>query len=40
MEEISKWMFYSDDEKRQVLINAEVRKKTPVAGINDYDYYV
>ena len=40
MEEISNWILLSDDEKRQVLKNAEKRSKTPIKGKNDYDYYV
>jgi hypothetical protein len=40
MDEITNWIFYNDDEKRQVLKNTEERKKTPVRGKNDYDYYV
>lgn len=40
MEEISNWILLSNDEKRQVLKNAEERSKTPIKGTNDYDYYV
>ena len=40
MDEITHWIFYSDDEKQEVLKNAEVRKKTPITGKNDYDYYI
>jgi len=40
MEEISNWILLSDDEKRQVLKNAEERSKTPIKGKNDFDYYV
>jgi len=40
MDEITNWIHYSDEQKKQVLINAEKRRKTPVQGKNDYDYYV
>ena len=40
MDEITNWIIYDDDQKRQALTNAEVRKKTPITGINNYDYYV
>lgn len=40
MDEITNWIFYNDDEKLQVLKNTVERKKTPVRGKNDYDYYV
>ena len=40
MEEITNWIFMSDTEKKETLKNAELRKKTPIRGNNDYDYYV
>lgn len=40
MDEITHWIHYDDNEKRQALINAEVRRKTPIAGTYDYDHYV
>jgi uncharacterized protein len=40
MEEITQWIFYTDDEKENVLKNAELRKKTPIPVKNDYDYYI
>ena len=40
MEEITGWVLYNEDQKRQVLKNANERRKTPIPGKNDYDYYV
>jgi predicted Fe-S protein YdhL (DUF1289 family) len=40
MEEITNWIFCNEEEKRQILKNAEERRRTPVQGLNDYDYYV
>lgn len=40
MEEITNWIFMSDEEKRESLKKAAMRKKTPIKGTNDYDYYV
>lgn len=40
MEEITNWIFMSDEEKKETLNNAELRKRTPIKGNNDYDYYV
>jgi len=40
MNEIKKWIFMSDEEKRETLKMAEARKNTPIKGSNDYDYYV
>jgi predicted Fe-S protein YdhL (DUF1289 family) len=40
MDEITNWILYNDDQKSQALLNAELRRKTPIAGKNDYDYYV
>ena len=40
MEEITSWVLMSDDEKREILKRAEIRKQTPVKGTNDYEYYV
>ena len=39
MEEITNWIFMSDDEKGESLRKAEIRKQTPIKGTNDYDYY-
>ena len=40
MEEITNWIFMSDDEKRESLNKAEIRKQTPITGTQEYDYYV
>ena len=40
MDEISNWIFYNDDEKKQVLKNAEVTEENTDRGKNEYDYYV
>ena len=40
MDEITNWIFYNDEQKKQVLINAKERRNTPIPGKNDYDYYV
>ena len=40
MEEITNWILYNDDEKKQALKNAKERRETPIQGKNDYDYYV
>ena len=40
MEEITNWIFMSDDEKKESLRKVEIRKQTPIRGTQDYDYYV
>lgn len=40
MDEITNWIFMSDDEKRESLKKAEIRKQTPITGTQDYDYYI
>jgi len=40
MEEITNWIFMSDDEKRESLRKADIRKQIPIKGSQDYDYYV
>lgn len=38
--EITGWVNYSDDQKKQVLLNASERRNSSGYYQNDYDYYV
>jgi predicted Fe-S protein YdhL (DUF1289 family) len=39
MEEITQWIFMTDEQKQETLKKAKIRKQTPIKGTNDYDYY-
>lgn len=40
MDEITGWLFMSNERKKQSLADAIRRKQTPRTGINDYEHYV
>lgn len=40
MEEITGWLFMNNEQKEQSLKDAEIRRKTPKPGIQNYDHYV
>lgn len=40
MDEITGWLFMSEEQKIKSLSEAKERKSTPKPGKNDYDYYV
>lgn len=40
MDDITGWLFLSEEQKVKALKEAEVRKKTPKPGIQNYDHYV
>jgi len=40
MEEITQWLFMTDDQKLQVLEKTRLRKNEIISEKNDYDYYV
>jgi uncharacterized protein len=40
MEEITGWIFMTDEKKLEILRKVEVRKNMIVTGQNDYEHYV
>jgi len=40
MNEITGWLFMNNEQKIKSLEEAEIRRKTPKPGINNYDHYV
>ena len=40
MNEITGWLFMNDKQKAQSLLDAEIRRKTPKIGKNNYEHYV
>ena len=40
MEEITGWIFMTDEKKLEILRKVQVRKKMIVTGQNDYEHYV
>jgi hypothetical protein len=40
MDDITGWLFMSNEQKAQSMREADDRRKSPKPGRNDYDYYV